>query len=504
MAGARRVREAVVDLLLRLQVVTAAAAEIGLLRVRRACEASTLPLAVLDTRGHPVFINAAWTTLLGPVDPEVEASLQVGAHFAGPIVREQLRQVLTGHASSYASETELARTPTVPVLITIDAVCTDRGLPAGAVVVVTDLRDRVRREDERLLTQARIDQADRTAALGLVTGAVAHDFNNLLTAILCETALLADDVVEEGPQRDGLERIERTARRAADLCRQLLAYAGKGTFVVRRTDLVVLAHDVLAALRSILPPGVVVSIRTISPMLHVVVDADQVRQVLMNLILNAAEASVDGRTEVEVSLETAQLAAPRASRPRIFEPFFTTKRTGKGLGLATVLGIVRSHRGVVEVESREGAGSRFSVWLPAAPAVQRDSSRPPAPTVTRILVVEDEPAARVVVRRILEREGYVVLTAADVASARAILANAAVDLALVFTDLGLPDGSGRDVLAAAAARDRGLPVILTSGMNHALEPLSEGTPNLVAFLPKPFGRSDLLEAVARGIDRGGG
>jgi signal transduction histidine kinase len=531
-AGARRVREAVVDLLLRLQVVTAAAAEIGLLRVRRACEASTLPLAVLDTRGHPVFINAAWTTLLGPVDPEVEASLQVGAHFAGPIVREQLRQVLTGHASSYASETELARTPTVPVLITIDAVCTDRGLPAGAVVVVTDLRDRVRREDERLLTQARIDQADRTAALGLVTGAVAHDFNNLLTAILCETALLADDVVEEGPQRDGLERIERTARRAADLCRQLLAYAGKGTFVVRRTDLVVLAHDVLAALRSILPPGVVVSIRTISPMLHVVVDADQVRQVLMNLILNAAEASVDGRTEVEVSLETAQLAAPRAfgsatepapsgeyaimrvidygvgipeaSRPRIFEPFFTTKRTGKGLGLATVLGIVRSHRGVVEVESREGAGSRFSVWLPAAPAVQRDSSRPPAPTVTRILVVEDEPAARVVVRRILEREGYVVLTAADVASARAILANAAVDLALVFTDLGLPDGSGRDVLAAAAARDRGLPVILTSGMNHALEPLSEGTPNLVAFLPKPFGRSDLLEAVARGIDRGGG
>jgi two-component system response regulator PilR (NtrC family) len=136
--------------------------------------------------------------------------------------------------------------------------------------------------------------------------------------------------------------------------------------------------------------------------------------------------------------------------------------------------------------------------------VQRDSSRPPAPTITRILVVEDEPAARVVVRRILEREGYVVVTAADVATARAILANAALDLALVFTDLGLPDGSGRDVLAAASARDRGLPVILTSGMNHALEPLSEGTPNLVAFLPKPFGRTDLIEAIARGLERGGG
>lgn len=531
-AAVRRVRQAVVDHLLRLHAVTVAAAELGLLRVRRACEASTLPLAVLDTQGQPVFLNAAWTSLLGPPAPEVAASLQVGAHFAGPIVREQLRQVLAGHASSYASEAELARTPAVPVLITIDAVRTDRGLPAGAVVVVTDLRERTRREEERLQTRARIDQADRTAALGLVTGAVAHDFNNLLTAILCETALLADDLVAEGPQRDGLERIERTARRAADLCRQLLAYAGKGTFVVRRTDLVVLAHDVLAALRSLLPPGVVVSIRTISPMLHVVVDADQVRQVLMNLILNAAEASVDGRKDVEVFLETAQLAAPRvfgsatepvpsgayavmrvidhgagipeASHPRIFEPFFTTKRTGKGLGLATVLGIVRSHRGIVEVESREGTGSRFSVWLPAAPAVQRDSSRPPAPTITRILVVEDEPAARVVVRRILEREGYVVVTAADVATARAILANAALDLALVFTDLGLPDGSGRDVLAAASARDRGLPVILTSGMNHALEPLSEGTPNLVAFLPKPFGRTDLIEAIARGLERGGG
>jgi signal transduction histidine kinase/ActR/RegA family two-component response regulator len=505
-------------------------------RVKRACEAAGQPLAVLEVTGRPVFLNSAWTTLLGQPDPKVPFDAQLAAPFADVAVRDALREVLAGRRRSFLGESDVASAqPNVRVLAAVDGVFTEGGLPAGAVVVLTDLRERIRSEEERRHMQARVERAERLEALALVTGTVAHDFNNLLTGILCETALLSEEIsVETGPQRDAIEQIERTARRAADLCRQLLAYSGKGTFIVRRTDLGALARGVVDVLRPLVPKSVKVVVRATSPQVHAVVDAIQLRQVLMNLVVNACDASGDGRDgrgEVDVVVEPARLeeptifgsateaapagsyvvvrvrdhgaGIPEAVRRRIFEPFFSTKRTGKGLGLATVLGIARSHHGVVEVESALGGGTCFSVWLPAAPAVVSEPRLPEALAAgaagKRVLAVEDEAPALRVVRRILEREGYAVLTAETVASARSVLLDRDLEIDLVFTDLRLPDGSGREVIAASSARDPLLPVILTSGASDSEAPLSPTTPNLVAFLPKPYDRAQLLAAIAAAL-----
>jgi light-regulated signal transduction histidine kinase (bacteriophytochrome)/ActR/RegA family two-component response regulator len=530
LARARRIRDSISDFILRLSVITRQSAQLELLR--RACEAAGQPLAVLDPTGRPIFVNEAWTFLFGAIEPEMRVDRQLAARCVDTTLHGALLEILAGRLCNHVGETDLVSGElSTRILVNIDGMLTEEGMPAGAVIVVSDLTARIQAEEERRQLDARLERADRLEALALVTGSVAHDFNNLLTGILCETSLLADERSSGDELHAGLGEIEQIARRAADLCKQLLAYSGKGTFVVRRTDLVALARDLVIVLAPVIPRGREIVIRAAVPSALVIVDAVQIRQVMMNLIINACDASGDGAPPVELVIETERREVPEifgsATEPvppgdyvvlrvrdhgagipepalsRIFEPFFTTKREGKGLGLAMVLGTVRSHRGVVAVESRIGAGTSISVWLPAAPALVEPTpvAAPRRAGGTHILVVEDEPQARALARRILEREGYVVLTAETLEAARQLLEDPSADVALVFTDLRLPDGSGREVIAAALARDPALPVILTSGLNDQLEPLSAETPNLVAFLPKPYDRAQLATCLAEGLRR---
>jgi CheY-like chemotaxis protein len=193
-----------------------------------------------------------------------------------------------------------------------------------------------------------------------------------------------------------------------------------------------------------------------------------------------------------------------SDQTKIFDPFFSTKTAGKGLGLAAVLGIARSHQGFVELESQVGVGTCFSLWLPAAPALVPEGTTSgetmgSEAARTTVLVVDDEAATVRIVKRILEREGYRVLEAATVSAALSLLADAANPIDLVFTDLRLPDGSGRDVIAAAAERDAKLPVILTSGASDGLSTSGEHTPSLVGFLGKPYAPSQLREAIRQAL-----
>jgi PAS domain S-box-containing protein len=268
--------------------------------------------------------------------------------------------------------------------------------PAVGSVVANfrDVTEQRRAEEERLRFERRVMEAQRLEGLGLLAGGVAHCFNNLLTAVLGYADLVGMGLPPGSPLRAYLAQIELAARRAAELCQQLVAYAGKGRFAVEPVALSDLVRDSAALLRPSLPNKVALEVRLAPDLPPVQADATQLGHVVMSLVLNAAEAvgNREGRITVSTGRTAVGPAGPgpdyrgaelapgeyvtlevsdtgcgmdEAMRARIFEPFFTTKFTGRGLGLSAVLGIVRGHKGGLCVESKPGAGTTFRLLFPA-------------------------------------------------------------------------------------------------------------------------------------------
>jgi PAS domain S-box-containing protein len=270
----------------------------------------------------------------------------------------------------------------------------------GSVVwdgVELDVTERRRAEEERREFERGLLEAQKLESIGVLAGGVAHDFNNLLTGVLGYAGLAEADLPPASPARAHLGQVERSARRAAELCQQLLAYADKGQLVVRPLDLSAAVWAASALLESSVSKKAALALRLPDDLPPVEADGAQLRQAVLNLVLNAAEALGDGPGAITVStgLARADRARLRAARggeelpagayvclevadtgcgmdaptkARVFEPFFTTKFTGRGLGLSAVLGIVRGHGGAVEVESEPGRGSRFRLLFPPCPA----------------------------------------------------------------------------------------------------------------------------------------
>ena len=397
-----------------------------------------------------------------------------------------------------------------------------------------DITDRKTAERERRDLQAKMQQAQKLESLGTLAGGIAHDFNNLLVGVLGNVTLVRRELPMESGTQAMLEDIERGAQRAADLTRQLLAYAGKGRFVIKTLDVA----EVVLEMRALL--GTAVSKRARlhleAPVGEAWVEADptQLRQVVMNLITNASDAlgDTDGlvtvrtgvrqcdrtyleSTHVDVQLpegayvfvevtDTGRGIAPEALF-RIFEPFYTTKLAGHGLGLAATLGIVRGHKGTIKVYSEPGRGSAFRVLLPLA---ERPGRRTPPkgvdahadwrPTGT-VLVVDDEATVRQVARRALERAGFAVVEATDGADAvRRFRAEG--PFAAVLLDLTMPELPGDEVLRAIRSDAPEQAVVLMSGYNE-----QDVTNRVVGrghagFLQKPFTVAELLGAVRTAVE----
>src|SRR5215831_5148079 len=258
----------------------------------------------------------------------------------------------------------------------------------------------IRRERRHLEEQLR--HAQKLESLGILAGGVAHDFNNLLTGILGNASLAMDSVSPHSEVRAMLQGIIKSAERAADLTRQLLAYAGKGKFVIDKIDVSALVRDISELLRSSVPRSVELDLHLSNDLPYVEGDPTQIQQLVMNLILNAVEATGERKGAVRVFTRFRHVTLrdvtsryrPDAPQPgayveievsdtgcgmspeveaQIFDPFFTTKFTGRGLGLAAALGIVRGHKGAIRVDTRPGAGSTFSVLLPAAAGLASSS-----------------------------------------------------------------------------------------------------------------------------------
>lgn len=401
----------------------------------------------------------------------------------------------------------------------------------GVVIVLRDVTER--REME-----ARILQSQKLESLGVLAGGVAHDFNNLLTSVLGNASFAAQILPSDSPARELLDRVQVAARRAAELTRQLLSYAGQRTVQGQPVRISDLTLEMTELLRVSVGRNCTLTLELPDDLPPVRADATQLRQVVMNLIMNAAESYGESGGVVrvraglrdcdEASLRScffvSELAGPGQyvfvevadqgsgmspeMLPRIFDPFFTTKFTGRGLGLASTLGIVRSHGGAIALQTAPGRGSVFTVLFrseeklsTSPPAREELLSSRPSPAHGAILVIDDEQAIREVCRAGLESEGFRVITAEDGASGIAAFVAAREELRLVLLDVTMPNTDGYGVLTRIRGEAPRLPVMLTSGHaeDHVMQRLS-GKPR-PRFLQKPFSLEELLLSVREALQR---
>jgi PAS domain S-box-containing protein len=387
-------------------------------------------------------------------------------------------------------------------------------------------------EDQKQAEEA-IRQQQKLESTGVLAGGVAHDFNNLLTGVLGNASLMLETLPHSDPNAMYLREIIQAAERAAHLTRQMLAYAGKGSFVRERLDLSTHVREIGTLIHAAIPRQVAVEMALAPDLPAIEADPGQLQQIIMNLVINAAEAigeDRNGRVQVATRCEDISPAidiqfiperpAPGVYvvldvadngigmdedvRAKIFDPFFSTKFAGRGLGLSAVLGIVRSGRGAVTVESTPGSGSRIRVYFPAvaraapraAPRAERSNEAGLTEPRGGVLVVDDEGLVREIAKSTLEHHGYSVLLANDGREAVEIFRKNARRINLVLLDLTMPLMGGEETLRALRRIQPGVSVILSSGYDEKDAMRKFNNSRLSGFLQKPYTAARLLSAVA--------
>lgn len=403
----------------------------------------------------------------------------------------------------------------------------------GLAKVNEQLREEIARrerseEAERRLT-AQLLQAQKLESLGVLAGGIAHDFNNLLTSILGYADLASQDLPANAPARSSIDQVVSGSLRAAELTSQMLAYSGKGRVVAHPTRLDELVDGMLRLLRVSVPKKCELRHEAEPGQPSVDADPSQLRQVVMNLVINAAEAVGDHEGEILVrtgtrDCETAflantilndQLPAGRylqlevtdtgsgmspETLKKIFDPFFTTKFTGRGLGLAAVLGIVRGHRGALRVETELGRGTTFSIYLPTTTETIQVPLPPPPPrgrASGTVLLIDDEESVRLVSRDMLRSMGFTVDLAGDGAEGVDLFRRSPHKYDLVLLDLLMPKLDGVETLRLLRSIQADVRVILTSGYNEANAHERLVQAGHSGFIQKPFRVEQLRDEVER-------
>lgn len=390
---------------------------------------------------------------------------------------------------------------------------------------IRDLTDRRKFERE-------LQESQKLESLGLLAGGIAHDFNNLLTGIMGSASLMYGEMLPSDRSRIQLRSILVASERAADLTRQLLAYAGKGRFITEPVDLSEIVRDAVVLMNTSAPKTVDVKLDLAQRLPPVEADPGQMQQLVMNLVINAGEAIGEGnpgtieirtgereltvkeiresfvfealRPGPYVWLEVKDTGAgmDEATKAKIFDPFFTTKFTGRGLGLAAVSGILRALGGAIRVYSTPGQGSTFYVLLPAV-AARRPVLAKPAPRLKRgagtVLVVDDEDIVRQTARAMLEKIGYEVLLAANGQAGVDLLRDQGERVSLVILDLIMPVMGGEQAFDAMRAVRKDVPIVLISGYNEAEAAARTAGREFAGFMQKPFTVDRFSDAVASAL-----
>jgi PAS domain S-box-containing protein len=399
--------------------------------------------------------------------------------------------------------------------------------------IIRDMTAQKRAETERAALERQLFQAQKMESLGVLAGGIAHDFNNLLMGVLGHAGLALEQLNPLHPARRNLESIQKAGQRAADLTRQMLAYSGRGQFVIRNLDLTVQVQEMVHLLEVSIPKNVVLHLDLHPGLPAVSVDASQIQQVIMNLVINAAEAIGDASGAITLATGAQKLDEAAMGKMlvgqdaepgvfvylevtdtgcgmdadtlnRIFEPFFTTKFTGRGLGLSAIMGIVRGHKGAMRVYSEVGRGTTFKVLFPTQGASLERVAHEGQETAWTgsgvILVVDDDETVRTVARQALELKGFQVMEAEDGRAAVALIRDHGDAVGVVLLDMTMPHMDGETAFREMRHIRPDLRVILSSGYNE-MEAMNRFLgKGLKGFIQKPYGPRELLAKIQKALE----
>ena len=399
------------------------------------------------------------------------------------------------------------------------------GDKVGLQAIVRDITERRQAQLEREALERKMQETQKLESLGVLAGGIAHDFNNLLSGIIGNASLADMDLPPDSPLREYIAPINKAAQRAAELCKQMLAYSGRGRFVVQRLDLGHLVEETAQMLQIAISKKAALRFHLEKNLPSVEIDATQLRQVIMNLVINASEAIGDqsgviavstGLTRVDRAYLGGTMLAPElpegdyvfleisdngcgmnaATQARIFDPFFTTKFTGRGLGLAAVLGIVRGHKGALKFDSEPGRGTTFKLLFPAAGGPGETAvEMPAAPSQWQgrgtVLVVDDEETVRSTVARMLRPTGLESVLVSDGLEAVEVFRADPGRFVLVLLDLTMPRMDGEETFAELRRLRADVRVVLMSGYNQQEALVRFPGKVLASFLQKPFDIAEL-------------
>jgi PAS domain S-box-containing protein len=443
---------------------------------------------------------------------------------------------------SVTREIDNTRPDGSPFIVRIHAfpVFLDDGSPMGFIELVEDITEMRKLQEDRKKLEEKFLQTQKLESLGILAGGIAHDFNNLLVSMLGNVDLALNAAAPESPVRPYLQRIDAAATRAADLTNQMLAYSGKGRFVVEPINLSRLVNEMGHLLTTVISKRAHIKLDLADDLPPIEADATQIRQVVMNLITNASDALGDGNGNITVKTGAIDLDASywygthldapiadgryayvevsdtgcgmdKETKARIFDPFFTTKHTGRGLGLAAALGIVRSHKGGLRVYSEPGQGTTFKVLFPAIDAegmplapgsdpAARSTAVEPA-TGGTVLVADDEEAVRDVARMMLEEGGFTVVTAADGLEAVDLFRRSPATISAVVLDMTMPRMGGEEAFRELRRIDPDVRVVLSSGYNEQETVNHFLGKGLAGFIQKPYRTQTLNDRVRQALER---
>jgi len=503
-------------------------------RYRTIFDLSPQLIALLDIEGHIVDFNCRGQDWLGITREQAIGQSVFELSFfpeeTRQVLRERWAQRLTGdlvvpYRVTFHDREDQERIGRVVGTLIRD----ENGEPTGALIMVADVT-----EQERL--EAQVQHSQKLESLGVLAGGIAHDFNNLLMGVLGNASLALMQLSPEAPAYSCVEHVQTAALRAAELSKQMLAYSGKGRFMVQPLNLSNLVEELTHLLESSISKKALLRKRLPADLPAMAGDATQLRQIVMNLITNASDALGDDAGVISISTGTVhvdqaylsstyiddRLPAGRyvylevsdtgcgmdaETQARMFDPFFTTKPTGRGLGMAAVLGIVRGHEGALKVYSEPGLGTTIKVLFRCIEEPAEALVLPPE-TMTvdnqvwtgtgSVLVADDEEVVRQVARATLELAGFTVIEAEDGQEALDIFRKHADEIVVVLLDLSMPRMGGKEALQAMRQLRPDARIVLSSGFNEQDTISRLAGRRFSGFIQKPYKPTDLL-ATLRGV-----
>jgi len=527
-----------------------------------ACRQAPIGLATLDSKLRFLYVNEQFAALLGrKVEDHLGRTLRqllpelADAHESG---LEQLFEngppridqpfPVSGHNDRENSDRENSDHENSDLknrtwLATFSPIHSPDGDVQGINILVRDASAEHRAHSllENRLTQeslktreAQIQHSQKLESLGVLAGGIAHDFNNILTGILGNAGLAQSRLPEGSSARRPLVEIEKAAQHAAELADQMLAYSGKGRFAIEPLDLDHLVGEIVHLLRLSITKKAQLEFHLARNLPQVNGDISQIRQVVMNLITNASDALGDQAGQITVSTELVNAdhaflnemylkenlspgsyvclkvsdtgcGMDRETQDRLFDPFFTTKTTGRGLGMAAVLGILRGHKGSVQVTSNPHQGTTFTVLLPASTESKLEEDLPQTTQSATskkgiVLVVDDEEMVRTVARNILEDFGHEVLEASDGQEAVDLFSDSPSAIDAVLLDMTMPNIDGPETLRMLRHVKPQVRVLLSSGYSEQEALLLMADYDGVGFLKKPYLPGELIGKLQEFLD----